>query len=132
MTGNVQAETPPSDANDDRVATTKWVLDSGLVPSKTMIQAHMNDKNNPHEVNAEQLGLGNVLTDIGNIQEDLGAAKENIETLQTDLGMANSNIEAIQNDMSVLKETVPITDEFINTEADRIYNEIVPSEEAVG
>lgn len=60
MTGEFRAETPPQDSNDDRVATTEWVLASGLVPSKVMIQAHMNDHQNPHNVTAAQIGLGNV------------------------------------------------------------------------
>lgn len=71
MTGYFQAETPPADANDDRVATTKWVLDSGLVPSKTMIMEHKQDFNNPHHVSADQLGLGTVLDDIATLREEI-------------------------------------------------------------
>lgn len=57
MRGKVRVETPPNDANDDRVATTEWVLNSGLVPSKTMIQAHLNDLQNPHQVTPSQIGI---------------------------------------------------------------------------
>lgn len=45
----------------------------------TTINAHVNNKTNPHNVTAAQLGLGNVTTELATVERDLSAHEKNTD-----------------------------------------------------
>ncbi len=66
------------------------------------VNSHINDKNNPHNVTAEQLGLGNVLRDI----QSLGEADEALGERITDLDekkVDKSDVETLSTEINDLK-----------------------------
>lgn len=66
----------------------------------TTINAHVNNKTNPHNVTAAQLGLGNVTTELATVERNLSAHEKNtdnphnVTAAQVGLGAVNNTSDA--------------------------------------
>ncbi len=87
LEGDVRAETPPEDSNDDHIATTEWVQEFGIDSNRRAIRAHIDDHENPHHVTLEQLGAASA----ENVSSHLADRQNPHQVTAAQVGLGNVN-----------------------------------------
>lgn len=69
------------------------INDAGLLDAE--VHRHIADKNNPHQVTAEQLGLGNVVSDIKNLEDEKASKEEAKKPLANETAAMPANLNEL-------------------------------------
>ena len=74
---NIVVDTELNEQSSNPIANSLFTTQ--ITALGTTINAHVNNKTNPHNVTAAQLGLGNVTTELATVERDLSAHEKNTD-----------------------------------------------------
>ena len=95
---NIVVDTQSNGQSSNPVANSLFTAQ--ITALGTTLSSHVNNKTNPHEVTAAQLGLGNVNTELAAVEGDISAHKKdtdnphNVTAAQIGLGNVNNTSDA--------------------------------------